>query len=105
MVLAILAILIAIVVPNLAGLTGGAQETACEQEFDTVQMAMDVLMTNNNAVSVTASGAAAVLNSSTSVTYWLYDDTSSSDTLALRDSTDGTYTWATDGTITVGTCP
>ena len=104
-VLAIMAILIAIVVPNLAGLTGGAQRTACAQEFDTVQMAMDALMTNNSAMTVTAGGTAGVLSSGVSVTGWLYDGTPISDTFMLRGPTDGTYTWSDDGTIIVGACP
>jgi len=103
-VLAIMAILIAIVVPNLAGLTGGAQETACEQEFDTVQMAMDVLMTNNSAVSVTAGGPFA-LTSTSSITYWDYLGADYGATIALRDTTDGTYSWDTTGAITQATCP
>jgi type IV pilus assembly protein PilA len=103
-VLAVLAILIAIVVPNLAGITGGAQEVACGQELDTVQAAMDTLMADNSAMSVTA-GDEATLSGSTEVTYWLWDGTHDTDTLSLRDSTDGTYSWDTTGAITQDSCP
>ena len=51
-VLAVLAILIAIVLPNLAGITGGARRTAAETEFDTVQTALDSMMSKNEALSV-----------------------------------------------------
>ena len=104
-VLAILAILIAVVVPNLAGLTGGAQTIACEQEADTVQQAMDTLMTQHSASAVEPPLLGISLSSATTVTY--IDNTLvwQSAELLLRKTTDGAYTWDSTGEITALTCP
>ena len=104
-VLAILAILIAVVVPNLSGLTGTAQETACGQELDTVQAAIDTLMANYSADSVTALTPAQTLSSADIVTYQLWDASTGTAALLLRDTTDGSYTWDASGMVTRGTCP
>jgi len=107
-VLAILAILIAVVVPNLAGLTGGAQATACGQEYDTVQAAMDTLMTQYSASSVEERTITdtATLGSGSSVVVVAYDGVTTSVLMPLRDTTtDGTYYWSTTGKITQPTCP
>jgi type IV pilus assembly protein PilA len=108
-VLAILAILIAIVVPNLAGLTGGARGDAARTELSIVQTAMDTLMSENEAVSVTA-GTAQNVGSSTQVTYFhvtaIDTDTGEEQTapdtanLRLRTTSTGTYSWGTSGEIT-----
>jgi len=107
-VLAILASLIAVVVPNLAGLTGGAQATACGQEFDTVQAAMDTLMTNNSAASVEARAITetATLGSASEIVIVAHDGVTTSILMPLRDLvTDGAYYWSTTGEITQPTCP
>ena len=104
-VLAILAILIAIVVPNLAGLTGGAQETACDQELNTVQMAMDVVMTDNSAVSVTEDLVADNLDDDDDVEYQDWEGTNHTATMLLRGPTAGTYTWTADGSVFQAVCP
>ena len=110
--LAILAILIAIVVPNLAGLTGGARGNAAKTELSIVQTAMDTLMSEHEAVSVEARGAseAAAVGPYTSVTYWYVsnidpmtgDESFSTDTanLRLRTTSTGTYYWGTTGEVT-----
>ena len=98
-VLAIMAILVAIVVPNLAGITGGARKTAAAEELSIVQTAFDTLMTENDAVSVTA-GSSAQVSPSTSVTYYQFDNTSGTDTLRLRASSTGLYSWDAAGTVT-----
>jgi len=100
-VIAILAILIAIVVPNLAGITGGARETAADTELNIVQSAMDTLMTENDAVTVTAQAAPGVqVGPYTSVTYWQFDGDSGTDTLRLRATSTGYYSWDTSGKVT-----
>ena len=104
-VLAILAILIAVVVPNLAGLTGGAQATACAQELDTVQTAVDTIIADNSAVTVTELTPAQTLSSDYVVTYVLWDDSTGTAALALRDTTTGGYTWDVTGKVTPATCP
>jgi len=99
-VLAIMAILVAIVVPNLAGITGGARETAAAEELSIVQTAMDTLMTENDAVSVTARGTAATVGPSNSVTYYQFDGDSDTDTLRLRATSTGLYSWDAAGAVT-----
>jgi prepilin-type N-terminal cleavage/methylation domain-containing protein len=111
-VLAILAILIAIVVPNLAGLTGGARGDAARTELSIVQTAMDTLMSEHEAVSVTA-GAAQNVGPTTNVTYYsvisIDTDTGAEQTgpdadgpatLRLRTTSTGTYSWGTTGAVT-----
>ena len=97
-VLAILAILIAVVVPNLAGLTGGARAKAARTELSIVQTAMDTLMSEYEAVSVTA-GSTDNVGSGTTVEYWsvssidpdtLDETTTNADTtLRLRTTSTG----------------
>jgi prepilin-type N-terminal cleavage/methylation domain-containing protein len=112
-VLAILAILIAIVVPNLAGLTGGARGDAARTELSIVQTAMDTLMSEKEAVSVTPRGVGDVakVGPYTQVSYWSVDSidpltgeettTEKADgVLRLRTTSNGTYWWGTNGEIT-----
>ena len=104
-VLAILAILIAVVVPNLAGLTGGAQATACDQEDDTVQQAMDTLMTRYNADSMVEVTVATTLDRDTVVSYVTHDGITTPATMLLRKATGGTYEWISTGLVEQITCP
>jgi len=109
-VLAILAILIAIVVPNLAGLTGGARAKAARTELSIVQTAMDTLMSENEAVSVTAEDTPEQVGASTLVTYWFvtsidtdtmvetFDATTAN--LRLRTTSNGMYYWSGTGGVT-----
>jgi len=108
-VLAIMAILVAIVVPNLAGLTGGARGTAAREELSIVQTAMDTLMSENEAVSVTA-GSATAVGPYTQVTYYYVisiDPGTGQEstgpgtaTLRLRTTSNGTYSWTSGGAVT-----
>lgn len=111
-VLAIMAILIAIVVPNLAGITGGARGTAAQTELDTVQTAMDSLMAEHEAVSVDASAFGtngAILDETTTVGVWYVTSvdadgneylSNSEYTLRLRTTTNGYYEWDGTGFVT-----
>ena len=113
-VLAIMAILIAIVVPNLAGITGGARGTAAKTERDTVQVAMDTLMSEYEAKTVTVGpDPGDVVGPNTDVTYWYvsaldpdtgdetYTDTTAN--LRLRTTSTGTYSWTEGGKVTQAT--
>jgi len=103
-VLAILAILIAIVVPNLAGITGGAKKTAAGTELSTVQSAMDTLMTETQAVTVSP-GDNTTVGPSTAITCYKYDGNSITTPttdywLRLRTTSTGKYSWTNAGTVT-----
>ena len=113
-VLAILAILVAIVVPNLAGITGGARIKAAKEELSIVQTAMDTLMSEKEAMSVTANTTADQVGPNTQVTYWYVSaidsdgnevTTSSTATLRLRTTSNGTYTWDTKGKVAQASYP
>ena len=107
-VLAILAILIAIVVPNLAGLTGGARRTAAETELDTVQSALDAMIADTEGISVTAQASGTSLSPSDTVgiTYVSGYDPQSGESYSskavnwlLRATTHGLYSWTEDGRV------
>jgi len=109
-VLAVLAILIAIVVPNLAGITGGARRSAAETELDTVQTSMDSMMSKFEAISVDASGGTGdritydqvlVMTRITGYNALTEEDSlgSITETWLLRTSTHGTYTWLDTGLV------
>ena len=108
-VLAVLAILIAIVVPNLAGITGGARRSAAETELDTVQSAMDSMISKFEAISVYANTEASriTLGEYLVMTRIIgYNAATETDTLGpitedwlLRTSTHGTYTWEEGGLV------
>lgn len=99
-VLAIMAILVAIVVPNLAGITGGAKETAADTELSTVQSAMDTLMTENEAVTVTLQASTGIrVGPNTRITWWEFDGDDSADELRLRTTSTGFYSWNISGTV------
>ena len=110
-VLAIMAILIAIVVPNLAGLTGGAKAKAAQAELDVVQTAMDTMIARYEAVTVNGTAVAGARIDPVHVaTIWVvsyYNPadgtetyTSVNGTLALRSQSHGTYYWDTSGRVT-----
>ena len=111
-VLAIMAILIAIVVPNLAGLTGGAKAKAAQAELDIVQTAMDTMLAVEEAVTVEALAeiGAAQLNPVETINIWVvsyYDPTTGDETtelstgdLKLRSVTNGEYWWDDSGRVT-----
>ena len=110
-VLAIMAILIAIVVPNLAGITGGARKTAAQTEWDIVQTAIDTLMSQKEAMSVAGTSCSPKkVGPSTKPTYWYVYKvdpdgkehiTGAADTaLTLRVTSTGTYEWTGTGLVT-----
>ena len=112
-VLAIMAILIAIVVPNLAGLTGGAKAKAAQAELDIVQTAMDTMIARYEAVTVNAGvdeDAPKQILVDEVIGIWVvsyYNPadgtetyTSVNGTLALRSQSHGTYYWDTSGRVT-----
>jgi type IV pilus assembly protein PilA len=108
-VLAVLAILIAIVLPNLAGITGGARRTAAETEFDTVQTALDGMMSKYEGISVLrqADGMQLDGDDTATITYIAgYDAVNQIDELGerevnwtLRSPTHGYYSWEIDGEV------
>jgi prepilin-type N-terminal cleavage/methylation domain-containing protein len=108
-VLAVLAILIAIVVPNLAGITGGARRSAAETELDTVQAAMDSMMSKYEAVSVTAQDVEDYIEYGDPLVMtriYAYDTLNKRDVLTsisrewlLRTDTHGKYTWTITGQV------
>ena len=108
-VLAILAILIAIVVPNLAGITGGARRTAAETELENVQSAMDSMMAKYEAISVTPQDTPGHISPSDTLVMTKiigYDPDTQTDTYGtvtpnwmLRATTNGTYTWTEAGKV------
>lgn len=110
-VLAILAILVPIVVLNLTGISGEAKGTAAQTELDTVQTAMDCLMAENNAATVTMrlEVNAATVGPHTEVEYWYvsnidgdtgekeYDSATAN--LRLRTTSNGSYYWDINGVV------
>ena len=94
-VLAILAILVAVVVPNLAGLLTGAEETAMKQERDVILSAIDAYYTQDYKVKDLAHIPA---KSGTDwVTLAMDDDTTEVFTKYLRRNTKYYFSWSTDG--------
>ena len=91
-VLAILAILAAIVMPNFTGLLGGSQTTAASAELTILQTAIDAKMADQGLATITAVGTAT--SDMTSGGFAL------SPTYMRGATTKGTYTLATNGTVT-----
>jgi len=91
-VLAIMAILVAIVVPNLTGLLTGAGQTAMDAEKDSVQVAIDAYNTQDvavdNAGAISARGTADVIASA---------DADAPFSKYLRETTKYAYTWLAAG--------
>ena len=94
-VLAILAILVAVVVPNLAGLLTGAEETAMKQEKDVILSAIDAYYTQDYKVN----DLAQIPGNSGSlwVTLAMEDGTTEVFTKYLRRNTKYYFSWSTDG--------
>jgi len=88
-VVAILAVLVAIVVPNFTGLLGTGQETAGAAEKVIVQTAVDAKMADQNMA--TTAGVATATDDMT--TFGLYPD------YMRSPSTKGTYTCDTTGLV------
>ena len=94
-VLGILAILVAVVVPNLTGLLTTTETTAMKQEKDVVQSAIDAYFTSDYKI---ADLAAIPGNSGTSwVTLAMDDGTTTVFTKYLRRNTKYYFSWTADG--------
>jgi type IV pilus assembly protein PilA len=92
-VVAILGVLAAVVLPNVAGLTGEGQEEAAKAELTTVQTATDTMMAKSHLTSVTATTATSDM-SAFPTGHPLYPD-------YLRTATTkGTYSCSTTGLVT-----
>ena len=93
-VLAIMAILVAIVVPNLTGLLTGAGQTAMDAEKDSVQVAIDAYNTQDVAVdhadAISARSDAAIIDIDGGATEPPF-------TKYLRSDTKYAYTWLAEG--------
>ena len=93
-VVAILAVLVAIVVPNFTGLLGSSQGTAASAEKVIVQTAVDAKMAHLNMATTTAIGTETNDMSTASGGFALYPD-------YMRSSqTKGKYTCDTKGQVT-----
>jgi prepilin-type N-terminal cleavage/methylation domain-containing protein len=96
-VLAILAVLVAVVLPNFTGLLGGAKTTASDAELVIVQTAVDAKMAADG--TATTGEVADPTNDMTATGFDLYP-------AYMRSSTtSGCYTCDTTGLVAPGTCP
>jgi prepilin-type N-terminal cleavage/methylation domain-containing protein len=93
-VLAILAVLIAIVLPNFTGLIGGSETTAADTEQRIVQTAVDAKMASEGLPSVTAISTATDDMTSAAGGFGLYP------TYMRSQATNGTYTMDATGQVT-----
>jgi prepilin-type N-terminal cleavage/methylation domain-containing protein len=105
-VLSIIAILVTIVAPGLTGITGEARSKAARTELKTVQSALDTLMVQTGAITVSgyfASGGVAV-GPSTVITCYRHDGTAMGVPIGryfwrLRTTSTGKYTWDIEGFV------
>jgi len=93
-VLAILAVLVAVVLPNFTGLLGGSQTTAGDAERIIVQTAVDAKMAAESLSTTTAITAATTDMTTTAGGFGLYP------TYMRGTATKGTYTVDTTGEVT-----
>lgn len=93
-VLAILAVLIAIVLPNFTGLIGGSETTAADTELRIVQTAIDAKMASEGLATATAITTATNDMTSAAGGFDLYP------TYMRSQATNGTYTMTTTGQVT-----
>lgn len=91
--IAILALLFGIVSLTLNSVGSSAQTDACTVEYHVVQDAIDIYMADN---------PDAVLSPGTNTTISNGDGQFSD---YLRGTTEGLYSWTTDGVLIAGTCP
>lgn len=97
-VVTILGVLAAIVTLSLVGITGNAQKQACEQEYKTVQAALDSYMAYFDLSSVTANSTSNMAVSPDG-THPLYN-AAGAPTFVRNSPTVYTYTWDSSGRIT-----
>ena len=96
-VLAILAVLVAVVLPNFTGLLGGAQDTASDAELVIVQTAVDAKMAAEGLATTDAVGTAT--NNMSTGGFELYPN-------YMRSSeTSGYYTCDTTGLVSPSAAP
>ena len=93
-VLAILAVLVAVVLPNFTGLLGGSQTTAADAEKVIVQTAVDAKMAAESLATTTAITTATTDMTTASGGFGLYP------TYMRSTATKGTYTVETTGEVT-----
>lgn len=93
-VLAILAVLIAIVLPNFTGLIGGSETTAGDTELRIVQTAVDAKMAAESLATVTAIATATDDMTSAAGGFDLYPN------YMRSQATNGTYTMTATGQVT-----
>ena len=92
-VFALLGVLAAIMIPNVAGLIGYGHTQSAEAELSIVQTAMDSMMAVETQSTVTAAAATSNMSAFPDDTYALYPD-------YLRDATTkGTYSCDTTGLV------
>jgi prepilin-type N-terminal cleavage/methylation domain-containing protein len=96
-VVTILGVLAAIVTLSLVGLTTNAEAKACEQEYKTVQAALDAYMANNNLDTVPV--GAAVSDMTAPVALYNPAPSASSPTYIRNTPTQYAYTWNKNGQI------
>jgi Tfp pilus assembly protein PilE len=94
MVVAILAILVAIVLPNFTGLLSGSQSSAGDAELNIVQTAVDVKMADQSMATTTA------ITTATSDMTTAAGGFGLSPTYMRGTTTKGTYTVDTTGKVT-----
>ena len=93
-VLAILAVLVAVVLPNFTGLLGGSQTTAADAEKVIVQTAVDAKMAAESLATTTAITTATTDMTTAAGGFGLYP------TYMRGTATKGTYTVDTTGEVT-----
>jgi prepilin-type N-terminal cleavage/methylation domain-containing protein len=96
-VLAILAVLVAVVLPNFTGLLSGSQTTAADAEKVIVQTAVDAKMAAEGLATTTAITTATNDMTTASGGFALYS------TYMRGETTKGTYTCDTTGEVTQAT--
>ena len=93
-VVGIIVALAAVIVPTVIKFSGSGEEGAKKSEFDNVQAAIDLMITDNNLTSVAAGGTAAAITSTT--------DFGGGQLIAeyfRDDSTAYCYTWDSTGKL------
>ena len=93
-VVGIIVALAAVIVPTVIKFSGSGEQGAKDAEYDNVQSAMDLMITDNNLTTVTANATAAKITST--------NDFGGGQLIAtyFRDpSTTYCYTWSTSGEI------
>ncbi len=91
--IAILALLFGIVSLSLTGVGSTAQTDACTAEYHVVQSAIEIYMAENPDVDLIPGTNTTISNGDGQFADY------------LRGTTEGLYSWTSDGDLTAGTCP